>query len=253
MVVDVITYNGEAELFDLRYNILKDYVDEFVVVEFDKTFSGKDKPFYFESVKDKYEGYRYVQVKNEVYDKYIGLAESSPNTVGAEHWKREFCQKEYIKDCIKYLEDDDIVFIGDCDEIWDPEKALQWCHAPFKYKLRVYAYYLNNHSSEEFWGTLVSPYRDIKNACLNHLRTTAWKTVFYAGWHFTSLKDALRRKLEDSYTKETYANDWVMQHLEENVNNNKDFLGRDFTYTIDESEWPQYLKDNREKYARLCK
>ncbi len=253
-IIDVITYNGEKELFDLRYNILSPYVDEFIVVEFDKTFSGREK-FPLFTIKH-YDRVKYFNIQEEQYFKYKELALSSPNTnygKGAEHWVREFCQKESIKDCLTHLKDDDIVFIGDCDEIWNPEKALTWCHAPFKYKLKVYTYYLNNRSSEEFWGTLVSPYKDIKNECLNHLRTSAWKTVFDCGWHFTSLKDGLKRKLEDSYTKETYANDTVMQNLEKNVKNNKDFLGRDFTYTLDESQWPQYLKDNRERYRHLLK
>jgi len=47
MIYDIITYNGEDELFDIRLHVLKDYVDEFRVIEFDKTFSGKSKPRLF--------------------------------------------------------------------------------------------------------------------------------------------------------------------------------------------------------------
>ena len=47
MIYDVVCYNGEKELFEIRYNILKDFVDEFIVVEFDKTFSGQLKPWHF--------------------------------------------------------------------------------------------------------------------------------------------------------------------------------------------------------------
>lgn len=262
-VIDVITYNGEVELFNIRYNILKDYVDEFIVVEFDKTFSGKSKPWYFEQIKDKYEKIRFYPTKEEEYKKYYEEASKSPSTEygrGADHWKTEFMQKESIKKALTHLNDDDIVFIGDCDEIWDPEivknRAKYKVTKPLRLKLLVYTYFLNNRSSEEFWGTLVSYWDWIKDKSLNHLRSnTILKTTHggYGGWHFTSLKDGLRRKLEDSYTKETYANDWVMGHLEENVKNNKDFLGRDFRYWVDESEWPQYLKDNKKKYAYLCK
>jgi hypothetical protein len=42
-IIDTVCYNGEKDLFEIRYNILKDYVDTFIVVEFDKTFSGKPK------------------------------------------------------------------------------------------------------------------------------------------------------------------------------------------------------------------
>ena len=44
-IIDVITFNGESEIWDIRYNILKNYVDEFVVLEFNETFSGKPKPY----------------------------------------------------------------------------------------------------------------------------------------------------------------------------------------------------------------
>ncbi len=264
-IIDVVTFNGEYDLFELRYNILSPFVDEFIVVEAPTTFSGKPKPIYaleadkiFYDNFDKWDKVKIFVIDENYTEEEIKLAESSPNTIGAEHWKREFLQKESIKKALVHLKDDDIVFIGDCDEIWKPNMAKIYANletvGPVKLKLDVYTYYLNNRSSEQFWGTIVAKYQDIKNQCLNHLRQNkSAKILTSTGWHFTSLKDDLKRKLEDSYTKETYANDWVMQHLEENVNNNKDFLGRDFEYKIDESYWPQYLKDNREKYKHLLK
>lgn len=251
MIYDVITYNGEKELFELRYNILKDYVDRFIVVEFDKTFSGKDKFMRPISLAwpDKVS---HVLITEEQYDKYKDLALSSPNTdygKGAEHWIREFCQKESIKDCLINLKDEDIVYIGDCDEIWSPDTIPM--DNIRKLKLKVYTYYLNNRSSEEFWGTIVGLWGDMKDKCLNHLRVNAEKTDVSYGWHFTSLKDGLRQKLLDSYTEETYANEVVMAYLDSRIANNQDFLGRDFKFRKDESEWPKYLKENREKYLHL--
>lgn len=251
MIYDCFTYNGEHDLFDIRYNILKDYVDEFIVIEFDKTFSGKDKKQLFNQF---YEKVNYHFIKEEQYSKYKEMAEKSPNTKGASHWAREFMQKESIKDCLTHLRDDDLVFIGDVDEIPDTNNPYETVIGVIKLKLKVYTYYLNNRSSEEFWGTIVGHYKDIKNECLNHLRSTkAEKTDMECGWHFTSLKDDLARKLTDSYTAETYANDSVMDNLAENIENNRDFLGRDFTYRIDELDLPEYLCYNREKYVAYFK
>jgi hypothetical protein len=262
-VIDVVTFNGEYDLFELRYQILKDYVDEFIIVEAPTTFSGKPKPLYsLESDKVFFDRFdQWAKVKVWIIDENytpeeIALAESSPNTQGAEHWKREFLQKESIKKALTHLEDDDICFIGDVDEIWRPfDFSAVNIKRPFKLDLLVYTYYLNNRSSEKFSGTLVSPYKLVKERVLNHFRTQSsyWEIIRAGGWHFTSLVNGLERKLTDSYTKETYANDWVMNNLQENVAQNKDFLGRDFTYTIDESDWPQYLKDNRNKYKHLLK
>ena len=265
MIFDIITYNGEEELFEIRYNVLKDYVDEFRVVEFDKTFSGKPKESIFNQNWPKVKHYF---ITEDVWSKYREVAKQSPNTEygkGAEHWVREFCQKESIKDCLTGLGNLDVMFIGDCDEIWNPEyvNSLKYKYYGFpkKLKLGVYSYWLNNKSSEQFWGTIVARYigdvkdKDGRENCLNHLRVGAPRSSEEFGWHFTSIGSPgiLRKKLTDSYTEESYATKSILDNLEQNINNNKDFLGRDFTYQVDESEWPQYLKNNREKYKYLLK
>lgn len=255
-IIDICSYNGEHDLFEIRYNILKDYVDEFIVVEFDKTFSGKPKEKLFNQHWDKV---KYFFIGEEQYNKYMDLALSSPNTKGASHWVREFCQKESIKDCLTHLKDDDIVFIGDCDEIWNPEMNPREYYDWYAKKLRlnVYSYYLNNKSNEIFYGTICIQYAYIKEyPSLNEMRSGKYElqhTDFLPGWHFTSLKDGLERKLTDSYTEESYATPQVLTNLKDNIENNRDFLGRDFKYEVDESQWPEYLKDNREKYLHLLK
>lgn len=250
-LIDCITFNGEYDLFNIRYNILKNYVDKFVVVEAPTTFSGLSKPLYFKQIKRRYDDIFYYVV-DEKDPKLWDMARKSPNTMGGGHWLREFVQKESIKKALAELKlkDDDLVYVGDCDEIWDPDLVFTEF---IKLKLRVYTYYLNNRSNEQFWGTIVAPYKLIKNNILNHLRVNAPRSDEDAGWHFTSLQFGLKRKLQDSYTAETYANPWVMSNLNENIKNNRDFLGRDFEYNIDENDWPDYLKKNRYKYERLLK
>lgn len=255
MVIDVFTFNGEYDLLEIRLNILNDYVDEFIIVEAPTTFSGLPKPLYYEEQKERYKQWhnkiKYFIIDESYSDNEISLAESSPNTRGADHWKREFLQKESIKKSLTHLKDDDICFIGDVDEIWTPDALeIDMCQ---KLKLRVYTYYLNNRSSEEFYGGIIASYDVIRDNCLNHLRTTSSRTDNYYGWHFTSLKDGLRRKLTDSYTEESYATPQVMNSLESNVESNRDFLGRGFTYKSDESELPKYLLDNKEKWKHLLK
>jgi len=260
-IVDIFSFNGEYDLLEIRLNILNDYVDEFIIVEATETFSGKPKELYYEKQKERFAKWqdkiKYFVVRPPYEAGIVVLANESPNTRGAEHWKREFCQKESIKQALTHLKDEDIVFIGDVDEIVEPifYDSPTDSHRLIKYKLRVYTYWLNNRSSEPFWGTISDKYGNIKNECLNHLRGNGEgkNTINECGWHFTSLKDGLERKLTDSYTKETYANDWVMNNLEENIKNNKDFLGRDFTFKEDVSEWPEWLKNNRHLYKHLLK
>lgn len=251
-IIDCTLYNGEQELWDLRYNILKQYVDEFVVCEATQTFSGQPKQLLFDY--KKYSKAKYYIISENQFLRYYRLAVSSPNTSygkGASHWVREFAIKEAIKDSLTHLKDNDTVFVSDTDEIWNPIEGYQ-TNTPFKLMQRVYTYYLNNLSSEKWWGTLVTPYKFIKNGCLNHLRTNSEKDLSsYKGWHFTSLAPYLKQKLKDSYTDEDYATEQILSNLDKNIKENKDFLGRDFTYVKDESKWPNYLRRNRDKYKHL--
>ena len=257
-VIDCISYNGEHELFEIRYNILSPYVDEFRVIEFDKTFSGKDK--FMRSI---YLAWlpkvKHYLVTEEQWSKYWEEAKRSPNTnygEGAKHWLREWCMKESIRDCLTDLDDDDIVMVGDCDEIWELSPFIWKATLPAKLKLKVYSYFLNNRSNENFWGTLFARWGWIKNKCLNELRNNVEiRTKNEYGWHFTSMGgyDKVKEKLMDSYTDESYATEEVLNNLEENIKNNKDFLGRDFKYRLDEEDWPTWLKENKEQYKYLCR
>ncbi len=264
-VIDCVTFNNEHELFEIRYNILKPFVDEFRVIEFDKTFSGKFKNTLHDGNKFFTKNYPKVKIylnTEELWSKYWKEAKKSPNTnygERAKHWLREWCMKESIKDCLTDLDDGDIVYISDCDEFYESDSPIYPSmnrELVFKLKLRVYTYWLNNKSSEEFWGTIVGRYKDIKNECLNELRTSKnYKTQIEWGWHFTSMGgyDKVREKLTDSYTEETYANKLVLNNLADNIKNNRDFLGRDFKYKVDESELPKYLLENKKKYKHLFK
>lgn len=257
-IIDCILYNGEAEIFDIRYNILKDFVSEFVVCECPITFSGKEKPLLFPQIQDKYKNVKYYVIDRINTKEEIEQAENSPNTIGAKHWVQEFLIKEQIKKALTHLKDEDIVFIGDCDEIWNPLRLenvkQQLRNQKWKSNMIVYTYFLNQKSSEKWNTGLITKYGNIKNNCLNHLRTDDGDRILIeGGFHFTSMVKSLKQKLKDSYTDEDYATDEILDSLDENIKNDKDFLGRDFKYTKDESSWPQYLKDNREKYKHLMK
>lgn len=261
-VISAFTYNGEFQLLKIHLSILSPYVDKFIIVEANKTFTGQDKQLYFfrdqRFFKDWWNKIDYYVVNDWDDPDIWEQAVKSPNTKGASHWKREFYIKESIHKALKHnnIQDDDTVFIGDVDEIIDPTISFE-SDTPIKAKLRVYTYYLNNRSSEPFWGTLIAQYKDIKGQCLNHMRSD--KKLYskgpYLGWHFTSQGgvEELRRKLNDSYTSETYNTHEVQMNLPQNIKENKDFLGRNFTFTVSEEDWPEYLKKNKERYKHLLR
>lgn len=257
-IIDVFTYNGEKEVAKLHFEILAPYVDMFIVVEAKTTFSDYQKPLYFSEHEQYFKKFwskiNYFIVNENYSFEELELAATSPNTQGAKHWQREFLQKESILKALQAntIQDDDIIYIGDVDEIWEPYGG----ELPAKLKLKVYAYHLDNKSTEEFWGTFVSRYKDIKDKCLNHERSRIdIRTKDYNGWHFTNMGglNEIKRKLNDSYTTESYNTYEVQANLPQRYREGKDYLGRNFQFTTDETDWPQYLKRNRKKFANLCK
>lgn len=254
-IIDVFTYNGELDMLKLHIGTLYHYVDKFIIVEAKTTFSGNYKPLYYQEHQRflNMNKIRYHIVDENDQDLW-DLAQESPNTQGAEHWKREFYQKESIKKALSDAKDDDIIYIGDVDEIWDPNYEVKM--GIDKLMFRTYAYYLDNESSEQFWGTIVGRWEEMKDKTLNHLRSNvALRGKEMAGWHFTSMGglSEVRRKLNDSYTQESYNTGEVQELLSRRMNAGVDYLGRSFTFKTDESHWPQYLKEHRQSFAHLCK
>ncbi|KKQ77193.1 hypothetical protein A3B84_01365 [Candidatus Nomurabacteria bacterium RIFCSPHIGHO2_02_FULL_35_13] len=262
-IYDIFTYNGEEELLEIRLNTLNEAVDEFIIVEAPTTFSGLKKTLYFEKQKQRFTPFLH-KIKYFVINDYpddaeiLKIADESPNVPknGPEHWRREFFQKESIKKALTHIRDEDLCFVGDVDEIWKLTFGMPKEMGKYKLRQLVYVYYLNNRSNEPWIGTLLTNYKTIKENCLNHLRTDGkWTVLEGGGWHFTSMGgiEEVRRKLNDSYTKESYNSNDVQSKLSERFGK-KDYIGRSkFKFWIDESDLPKYILSNKEKYKNLFK
>ncbi len=254
-IIDCISYNGEADILELRLSILGDLVDEFIIVEAPSTFSGGDKPLYFHEQKDMFSKWfdkiTYHVIDETYTDEEIEKARASQYTGGIERWVKEYLQKESISRTLTHLEDEDTVYLGDVDEIWEHRES----NGIEKLKLRVYPYYLNLHSDEQFWGTIRCKYKDIKGQCLNDIRNNLiYRTEDYQGWHFTNQGGykAVEQKIKDQYNTELFNDHLIKDLLPQNFGKN-DFIGRDFALIEDESEWPQFLIEHRNKYNHLIK
>lgn len=260
MIYDVISFNGEYDLLEIRLNVLQDVVDQFIICEAWTTFSGNKKPLYYRLQEERYAKWniKYHVIDEDYTKEEIELAESSSNVPKDQPWwKREFLQKESIKKALTHLKDDDIVFVGDCDEIWNPailSRVLDFDPTEvYKLKQLVYSYYLNNRSDEPWAGTFVTTYQMFHYGCLNHFRTKFQKVQLPdGGWHFTNMGgvEEIKRKLE-SYGHQEYNNEGIKSSLDARIKKNQDFIGRPFKFWKEEKDLPKYLLDNKEKYAHL--
>jgi beta-1,4-mannosyl-glycoprotein beta-1,4-N-acetylglucosaminyltransferase len=282
-IYDIFTFFNELELLELRLEILDRFVDKFVLIECVETFSGNKKPLYYEENQHLFKKYHHKIIHHVTYDPLISFMDaenrlSDPNfdaltkeichqaltstnvPKGETHWLKEFYQKENIRRALLNLQDDDLCFISDLDEIWNPNLDYSNIQNDKIYKLNQLSYslYLNNRSSEPWAGTLLTKYSNIKNSCLNHLRTVSKTTYEYlenGGWHFTFMggKEQISLKLE-SYGHQEFNKESIKNNIERNLLLNKDVLGRNhFHFWVDESNLPKYLIDNKEKYKKFFK
>lgn len=179
------------------------------------------------------------------------------------HWFKEFYQKEAIKKALINLNDDDICYVSDLDEIWNPELLIDYSKDDiFKPIQTGYQYYLNNRSNEDWsgWtGTIITKYKNIKNECLNHLRThrkMKFKYVFLknGGWHFAFQGgyEGAKNKLQE-YKHSWYNPNEAIKYLKNRVSENKDHKGRKIKLWKDEKNLPKYILNNKDKYKKLLK
>jgi len=260
MVIDSFLFNNELDLLEIRLNILNDVVDKFILVEADTTFSGQPKPLYYQENKERYSKWNHKIehiIVNDDRDDLMNMAINSPNVGAGEHWwVREFYQKEFTVP--KQASDSDIVFISDLDEIWNPKIAIyQDLDKVYRPKMDAYHYYLNNRSNQDIngWtGTRFSSYKTLKKYGANHFRTEREVEsilVLNGGWHFSNMgnMDFIKEKLE-AYGHQEFNNEQIKSKIEEHIKNNTDFLGRGFSLWKDESDLPEYILNNKEKWSK---
>lgn len=242
MTYDCFTYNGEADILELRLNILDKEVDYFVLYESPEAFSGKEKPVYYAENRMRFKKWEHKILNFVIQPKEF------PNA-----FERAAYQKDSIRFALKDCKPDDTIYYGDVDEIWKPQTQ--------EGKLRQlnYSYYLNNRSSEDWQGTNVFKYKNIRN--LNDIRADHSVILEDGGWHFTNMGGAhvIRKKLE-AYDHQEFNTDEVKSQIEERIENGEDYVGRardwqgkPFRFWIDETNLPDYILNNREKYGYLLK
>ena len=280
-IYDIFNFFNELETLEIRLNILNDYVDYFVLVESKLTHTGKPKELFYKKNEHLFKKFEhkiihYVienplcdwedaeeRLKNihtpEIERKILTNAltsESIPKNDA--NYLRDYYEKESVRKALTHLSDDDFCYISDLDEIWNPEAFIDYSkNNIYKFKQLVYCYYLNNRSSEEWFGTTATKYKNIKNACINDTRSikkTKHTIVQNGGWHFTFQGGAERIKNKiEAYSAHEINTLEIKSGIEKKLTTNKDIIGRYFKFWIDEKSLPKYLKENKEKYKNFFK
>ncbi|MFM2042446.1 MAG: hypothetical protein RLY86_1022 [Pseudomonadota bacterium] len=183
-VYDCFPFFNELDLLELRLAELDGVVDRFVLVEATHTHAGLPKPLHYAENAGRFAAHAHKIIHVVVEDDPGGFA-----------WLREAHQREAIGRGLVGCAPDDLVIIGDADEILRPETITRMRHAPatstglFAPHLDIYLYFLNLRSPDPWVSVAAAPFELVRRVGTNTMRYLAkqgiGEVVPSAGWHFT--------------------------------------------------------------------
>jgi len=212
-IYDCFTFFNEFDLLELRLRELYDHVDYFVLVEANRTFQNNDKELFFWKNKDQFTPWLDKIIHVPIFD--------MPDDTDT--WGRERHQRDAILNGLYEADPEDIVMIGDVDEIPRIETVAQlrtstqsiWgfrmplFNFKFNYMMHTQDYY-TVWSGAIRLGLLNSPedfrrMRHVLNQCPLNFWDDNVQIIEHAGWHFTYLgsEDFARDKIRSFAHDET--------------------------------------------------
>ena len=259
-IIDCITFFDNNFIFDVRYNILKDFVDYFVICESNFNHKGLEKKRNF-ILKDNYD-------QNKI--KYLFLNKPFPKNNSP--WQNQAIQREYILENLNFADAEDYIFFSDPDEIPNPEIlsnfSLKKKYGIFFQDCFNYKFNLYNPFESPWEGTRVAKKKDLNsiNFMRQKIKSKNLKYKFYrfdkeksieifrnAGWHFNNIMspETISTKLKtfahSEFSSKQFSDPLI---IKSKIEKKIDLFERGHQYEkirLDNT-FPDYLLKNHEKY-----
>ena len=259
-IIDCITFFDNNFMFELRYNILVDKVDYFIICESKYDHAGNEKKRNF-IWKDYYNP-----------DKIKYFFNNKPFPKNTSRWENQAIQREYLKDYTDFAQKDDYIFFSDPDEIIKPELLnnffLDKKYGIFLLDCFNFKFNLFNPYETPWEGTRVCRKKNldsinymrqkIKSKNLNYkfFRIDKEKNIELfkkAGWHFNNIMtpEAISLKLKtfahSEFSDEKYSS---IELIKKKINQREDLFKRGHKYEVVKLDYnfPKYILDNLKKF-----
>lgn len=258
-IFDCITFYQENFITNLRFEILKDVVDFFIICESKYDHRGKEKDFNF------------ILNNSFFKNKVIHLRMDIPFQKKEDYWLNQANQREYIFHGLKNAEEEDYIMFSDPDEIPNPNILkninLQKKYGIFMQKCFCYKLNIFNKYESPWEGTRITKMKNLKS--INYLRQKIlsknlsapfWKLnkdksielIQNGGWHFNSLlsPEEISMKLKTFAHKEFSSQEYSdVETIRKKIIQKRDLFKRGWKYKkvqLDET-FPTYIYKNRKK------
>ena len=285
-IFDCTTFFEEDLMMELRFNILNEHVEKFIVVESRFSHSGNKKKLNFDI--NNYKKFKnkiiYLVIDEEPHD-LIELNNNNSSIQRLNSIKRIEQSYDYIRFGLKDAAEEDIILFSDNDEIPNLDK----CNLnEIKNKIYIFEQKILNYKFNllydliPWYGTRACKFKNVKSfpwlKNLKNKKYPFWRLdVFFnkfksmnveiinnGGWHFNNLKTAegLYKKLTNlGHHNEFDASKITVEELQNKIDNKLAFYDHtadktgknkyDFEYKlkkISDDQLPKFLLDNKENY-----
>ena len=260
-IFDCFQYFNEDHIADLRFNILDEYVDFFVIVESTVNHQGQTRKLHFD--KNKYKKFQSKIVYIEVDDTPDNI--KKPHTGGESLVEQH--QRNSIMKGLNKSQDNDLIILSDVDEIPDLNKLKVFDknkYAVFSQKMFMYKLNLLNLNENNWHGSKICLKKNLKSPQwlrnLKFKKYPFWRIdkqknlqiIDEGGWHFAYLQDVknISKKIKSFAHGEFNKAEIVSEkNIELKINQGEDVLGRGYKIKKIEidSSYPEYIINNKDK------
>ena len=279
-IYDCFPFFNELDLLEIRLNYLDAYVDYFVLCEAKVTFSGLSKKLFYRENKDLFKKFEHKII-------HVVVDDTPEELIGTDPFKTDQHQRNSVIKGLQSCSDDDIIITSDLDEFPNIDKIrnLKEFYEPnvlFHLAQGMYYYYFNlkevsgkllSHSGEfdgiedkKWLGTKICNYGFLKQHGVDKLRHPSMREggirIDDGGWHFTyvgghketTAKQRVLLKIECAAHQE-FNSSFYKTNVSKNIEDNKDVFFRDSKFEVVEldSEFPDYIVENKDKFKHLIK
>jgi beta-1,4-mannosyl-glycoprotein beta-1,4-N-acetylglucosaminyltransferase len=255
MIIDTFMFRDEIDMLEFRLRLLYGLVDKFVIVESDRTFSGERKPFNINNYRNgRLAPFAEKIICHQFSPVIEGLdLESKPSHYDESHdcWNIEHQQREAILDAVRPFGNNDIMLMGDLDEIPSHEALMQaklFCERLPAVCVQQFFYYNLTCLREEAWpGTTIAPVKMYRERGAQEVRDIRreFPGGRPGGWHLSyfgglqKIQHKIRTFSHQEFNNETYLNPAKIQN---HIKTGTDLFDRPVkSRTVDARNFPPYF------------
>lgn len=267
-IVDCFTFFNETDLLEFRLKLLSPYVDHFVIAESNISHAGKPKEYNFEKNRERYAVWKDKIIYLPIEQSTTGLTfDDNPKAYDPTNgsWQLEMAQRNALQAARRILADEDMVIIGDLDEVPDPAifKRIDLHNSPLTVSMIFHNYFMNcqNVKAERWWnGSIICSGKDFKTYNPQHFRDKRhdYTKIKQGGWHFSYLGgiEKIKYKLQSfahtEFNKPEYLDD---EHIIHALENGLDVLKRPgIKYKFVPLDfYPKYVSELMQQYPVFIK